>query len=402
MALALAAVGAWRWGALRPVLRAGRRSPSTSSGWRAGCCCTPPAAARPEHLRAALAGLHPLPLHPALSRRCWPRCRSSSPLGYLLGRVVSIAGVRRRPGAAAGGCVRARRAASPALPGGRRPACRRSACGAGGRRARWPASFAATGGFYDLVRADSLLLLLDGRRCRWPWPPPPGGGLTSAAAAAGLLHRARLLHQADRLGAGHRRSGLGLLLASWRRGLVYGAAAAAHPGRWGCCLLNLGSDGWFWTYVFELHQSHEFYAPPGLRRDARCTCCGMAGPLYLAWLRGRPGPAGRARTCAGSTRPRRRWPWGASSRPASASAPSGPSTTPSSRRSTSRPSRPRSGPRRLAALSPAARAGGPPRLRRRDGGGRPGPGGAGRAHRAARSAAALPPAPRTTPRPSGS
>jgi hypothetical protein len=51
--------------------------------------------------------------------------------------------------------------------------------------------------------------------------------------------------------------GLGLLVASWRRAVVYGAVSAVLMGV-GLVYLVRSSQGWFWTYIFKLHQSHPF------------------------------------------------------------------------------------------------------------------------------------------------
>ena len=51
--------------------------------------------------------------------------------------------------------------------------------------------------------------------------------------------------------------GVGLLIVNWRRGLVYGGVAAAALAA-GIGILVRTSDGWFWTYIFKLHQSHGY------------------------------------------------------------------------------------------------------------------------------------------------
>jgi hypothetical protein len=76
--------------------------------------------------------------------------------------------------------------------------------------------------------------------------------------------------------------GVGLLVANWRRGLVYGAAAAGVLAA-GIGLLVKTSDGWFWTYIFKLHQSHAF------RKEAISDIAWpftqqFAWPLFLALL----------------------------------------------------------------------------------------------------------------------
>jgi hypothetical protein len=82
-----------------------------------------------------------------------------------------------------------------------------------------------------------------------------GRGWRSAALAGLLIALAFFTKQtASVLGIG---VGAGLLVAGWRRALVYGGVAAIALAA-GLLLLNLTSHGWFWTYVFKLHQSHGF------------------------------------------------------------------------------------------------------------------------------------------------
>jgi hypothetical protein len=112
------------------------------------------------------------------------------------------------------------------------------------------ASFVFTGSFYDLVRADSMLLALQALALGLIWR---GHTWKSAAWAGVVIALAFFSKQtASIVGVG---LGLGLLIVNWRRGLVYGAAAAAVLAA-GLVFLNTTSQGWFWTYIFKLHQSH--------------------------------------------------------------------------------------------------------------------------------------------------
>jgi hypothetical protein len=114
------------------------------------------------------------------------------------------------------------------------------------------ASFALTGYFYDLVRSDSLLLALEGLAL---WLALRGQGWKSAMLAGVVIALAFFAKQtATIVGIG---IGVGLLAASFRRGLVYGSAAALVLAG-GVGLLVKTSHGWFWTYIFKLHQSHAF------------------------------------------------------------------------------------------------------------------------------------------------
>jgi hypothetical protein len=112
------------------------------------------------------------------------------------------------------------------------------------------ASFVFTGSFYDLVRADSMLLALQSLVLLLIWR---GHTWKSAAWGGVLIALAFFSKQtASIVGVG---LGLGLLATQWRRGLVYGATAAATLAA-GLYFLNATSHGWFWKYIFELHQSH--------------------------------------------------------------------------------------------------------------------------------------------------
>ena len=188
------------------------------------------------------------------------------PLGYLLGRLVSIAAFT---GALAlvvvtsmGESQDRRRKIFAALAG---------ICGAGAIAA----SFAFTGYFYDLVRADSLLLALEALAL---WLALRGQGWKSAALAGLFIALGFFAKQtATILGVG---LGLGLLVANFRRGLVYGLTAAVTLVA-GIGLLVKTSGGWFWTYIFKLHQSHAF------RKEAVTDVAlpftqQFAWPLFLA------------------------------------------------------------------------------------------------------------------------
>ncbi len=194
------------------------------------------------------------------------------PLDYALGRAVSVGAfvgtllvgavlaVRPLPAATFNQALRPRLLAM-AL-----------AIGAAGAVA---ASFTFTGAFFDLVRADSLMVFLVSGAIafaylgqRWP----------SACLAGVVMAMAFFTKQtAALLGVA---LGLGLMLTHWRRGLIYGAGAAITLG-FGLWHQQWQSQGWFWTYVFKLHQSHGFnkvlaYQETPLRLWA------FAWPLYVA------------------------------------------------------------------------------------------------------------------------
>jgi hypothetical protein len=167
------------------------------------------------------------------------------PLGYLLGRVVSllaffaalvllgvcVAGEAR-------GLVRGRRLLAGLV----------GLVGA----AAVAAAFAFTGGFFDLVRSDSLLLALEALAL---WLVLRGDTWKSAAAAGLVIAAAFFTKQtASIMGVG---LGVGLLMVNWRRALVYGGVAALALAA-GTGLLVKTSGGWFWTYIFKLHQTHGY------------------------------------------------------------------------------------------------------------------------------------------------
>jgi hypothetical protein len=190
------------------------------------------------------------------------------PLGYLLGRLVSIAaftGALALVVVASQGETQDRwRRVLTVLAG---------IAGAGAIAA----SFAFTGFFYDLVRADSLLLVLEALALLLA---VRGHGWKSAALAGVLIALGFFAKQtATIMGVA---LGLGLLVANFRRGLVYGLAAAATLAT-GIGLLVRTSRGWFWTYIFKLHQSHAF------RKEAVTDIAlpftqQYAWPLFLALL----------------------------------------------------------------------------------------------------------------------
>lgn len=190
------------------------------------------------------------------------------PLGYILGRVVSIL-------AFAGALALVVLAAA----GEARGSLRRTlavAIGLGGAGAI-AASFAFTGYFYDLVRADSLVLALQGLVL---WLALRGRGWRSAALAGVLIALAFFTKQtATIIGIG---IGMGMLVANPRRGIVFGLTAAATLAA-GLGLLVKTSGGWFWTYIFKLHQSHAF-RKEALTDIAWPFTLQFAWPLFVALI----------------------------------------------------------------------------------------------------------------------
>ena len=190
------------------------------------------------------------------------------PLGYLLGRLVSIL--------AFAGALALVVITSMGETQGRERKVLAALLGIGGAGAI-VASFTFTGYFYDLVRSDSLLLALEALAL---WLALRGQGWKSAAMAGLLITLGFFTKQtATILGIG---LGLGLLVANFRRGLVYGVVAATTLAA-GIGLLVKTSGGWFWTYIFKLHQSHAF------RKEAITDVAlpfteQFAWPLFLALI----------------------------------------------------------------------------------------------------------------------
>ncbi len=174
------------------------------------------------------------PLYPALLALV----SKLAPLGYVLGRMVSIVSFAGSLAVIVYLAIReaGRTAALIGL----------AAAGA------VVASYEFTGAFYDLVRNDSLVLLLEAGVVALAF----GGRSRKSAAGAGVLIALAFFTKqtASLLGIG---IGVGLLAASWRRGFVYGISAAVTLAL-GILFLVKITDGWFWTYVFKLHQSHPF------------------------------------------------------------------------------------------------------------------------------------------------
>ena len=204
------------------------------------------------------------PLYPALLAAL---AKLTGGIGYLSARVVSVGGflgalwLGGRFALRAGGS-RAAAFAAMALPA---------------------AAFATTGAWYDLARPDSLWLFLVTAAllvlysaARIPEGEARRGGPRShafTALAALLMVAAFLCKQTASpfLIAG----GVALLALDWRLVPTY-VVVLAVAGLGSLWWLNHTSDGWFWTYVFKLHQSHLFYAKRAF----------VETPLHLAVLDG--------------------------------------------------------------------------------------------------------------------
>lgn len=113
-------------------------------------------------------------------------------------------------------------------------------------------------GWYDLVRADSLFMLmvvggLYGLRL---WARDPGqSGLAKIGCACALLGLSFFAKQTGILFVAT--GGFLLLALNWRRVPLY-VAATGVIGLGGTWLLNRVTGGWFWVYIYETHQHHDF------------------------------------------------------------------------------------------------------------------------------------------------
>lgn len=133
-------------------------------------------------------------------------------------------------------------------------------------RCRWPLGLAGAAafagllaaaypwfeGWYDIVRGDTLFLALGlgGLLGLRAWARRPA----LVAVAAALLAASFFAKQTGVLlvAAG----GAALLVMNWRALPVYVAVAGAIGGG-GTWLMNRATDGWFWIYVFQVHQQHD-------------------------------------------------------------------------------------------------------------------------------------------------
>jgi hypothetical protein len=159
-------------------------------------------------------------------------------LGYVLGRVVSVVSLAAVLAVGAVEILRARRDLAWV-----------GAAFFGGFVA---ATYPWVEGWYDLVRGDTLFLALataglavlraGARRPLW------------VVGAAALLALAFFAKQTGVLvvAAG----GAALLVLNWRLVPLY-VAVAGIIGGGGSWLLNRATSGWYWTYIFGVHQQHD-------------------------------------------------------------------------------------------------------------------------------------------------
>jgi hypothetical protein len=191
------------------------------------------------------------PLYPALLAAVG----TVTGLTYQLGRAVSVLAMLGFAAVA----VRTVCSAAAGAPAAR-PAARFAALAALGWYA---ATYPWLEGWYDIVRADSLFLAMvvsawaglvavtDRRRA-------PVAGRRRHLEVAGLAALLALSFFCKQTGVLCVAAGGALLLwRDWRRLPVY-VAVSGFVGLGGTWLLQRATGGWFWTYIYEVHQVHDF------------------------------------------------------------------------------------------------------------------------------------------------
>jgi hypothetical protein len=179
-------------------------------------------------------------------------------LSFALGRIVSVLsliGIAITTGAAIAG-----------------PARRAARAGVDDRPLAWLgvltalALFAAgypwTGGWYDLVRNDSFFLALVTVglhvTVRWSRTGTGWAGQGRTAAAAAILALSFFAKQTGIIYVG---TGFALIVVlNWRRAPIF-AATAGIIGLGGTWVMQRATAGWFWYWVHDVHQSHDFNHP---------------------------------------------------------------------------------------------------------------------------------------------
>lgn len=185
------------------------------------------------------------------------------PLGYALGRAVSVLALCGVAGVAAWSLVRVPRSDETAGEGGRAP---------GQLAARWvglalalglvSAAYPVVEGWYDLVRADALLLLM----VTAPLALAPAivrraratSGKRSHLGVAGLATALALAYFCKQTAVFYVAFGGALVLASAPRKVPTFVVMAGLLGLGGTALAQWLTDGWFWVYVSEIHRAHDF------------------------------------------------------------------------------------------------------------------------------------------------
>ncbi len=121
------------------------------------------------------------------------------------------------------------------------------------------AAYPISDGWYDLVRADTMFLMLItvgiGALPRWCKTGEGVMGHLQVAASATILALAFFCKQTGIIYVGF--GGVMVLVLQWRRLPAYVLTAGAL-GLGGTWVMQRATDGWFWTYVSEIHRAHDF------------------------------------------------------------------------------------------------------------------------------------------------
>lgn len=121
------------------------------------------------------------------------------------------------------------------------------------------AAYPISEGWYDLVRADTLFLMLItvgiGALPRWCKTGEGLAGHAQVGASATILALAFFCKQTGFIYVAY--GGAMVLVLAWRRLGVY-IVVAGLIGLGGTALMQSSTDGWFWTYVSEIHRQHDF------------------------------------------------------------------------------------------------------------------------------------------------
>lgn len=256
------------------------------------------------------------PLYPALVALLGQAVGISYQLGRAIS-VVSILGVIALMGLAIHAAATDRGAATRTSPDASADTSADASADAHGQPARlaaWCGAAVAAGffaatypwveGWYDLVRADALflfmilggLLLLRARaRAGHGWRGQLGVALAAAVLAASFFcKQTGVLYVAT--------GGALLLVWNWRRLPVY-VLTAGVIGLGGTAWLDQSTGGWFWTYIYEVHQAHDFNDDRFYKSFAHIlgkfpamTATVAAGliAVTVSWIARRRRPAGAA------------------------------------------------------------------------------------------------------------
>lgn len=169
-------------------------------------------------------------------------------ISYGLGRAISIVSTLAIVGFGATAIIRESDEQS-------RPV---AVCGAMMAAGLFAAAYPLMDGWYDLVRADTLFLamVIGGLLGLRVFSREPGRkGLAKLGACAAVLGLSFFCKQTGVLFVAM--GGVVVLATNYRRLPLY-VAVTGVIGLGFTALLNSASGGWFWTYVFEVHQAHDF------------------------------------------------------------------------------------------------------------------------------------------------